>query len=144
MVTFTSATDRDIRYAAGSVSHDNQSGSITFASLNRFTVGVAADNSTLPFSGDIAEVAIWSSALGGSDFTTLSGDQKPELVQSGSLIESWSLLDATTLAGTVSRTLTATSATTGGTHPITRTGGGGGGTFGSPYYNRLIGGNPNL
>jgi concanavalin A-like lectin/glucanase superfamily protein len=145
MFVCTSATSRDLYYSTGLVTHDSVNVTPNFASFNRFVVGALSDGSTFRFAGDIAEIALWSSALSGANFTTLSGDVQPETVASGTLIESWSLLTAgASQVGTVSRTLTATGTTQAATHPITRTGGGGGGAFGRPYYNRILGSNINV
>lgn len=143
MIVCASATSRKIYYKNDvTVEETANSGTPTWASANQFAIG-AFTGGSLWFNGDIAEVAIWGSALSAGNWDTLQGDTLPESVDSGNLIESWSLFDASTLAGTVSRTLTAANATTSATHPVaSRTGGGGGGSAAGAaahYYRQLQG-----
>jgi hypothetical protein len=111
-------------YADGSTGGDpgTLGVSLTFANLNRFAVGVRGISDTFWFNGDIAEIAAWSSVIGSSDATSLFGGAKPETIQSGTLIDAWSLADSSTLTGVNGRTLTGANLSTGATHPITRTG----------------------
>lgn len=125
MAVFTSTTSRTIYYAGGAAVTDTTSNTVNLASFNRLVVGTRGRTDSIYFDGLIAEVAVWSggTALGSTEFTSLSGGAFPETVATGTLWEHWKLEDASDLVGTVSRTLTATSATNGATHPFSRSGG---------------------
>ena len=120
LAVFASATNRKIYYAAGAVVTDSNSSDPFDVAHDRFCIGERPISATLRYTGDVAEVAMWSSALSQTDFNSLAGGALPETVQSGTLVEAWKLESATDLTGVNGRTLTATSVTNGVTHPITR------------------------
>lgn len=124
LVVFESTTSRRIYYSSGAVvlttisTSDASPGTFT-----RMVVGARpTTGSTLYFTGDIAEVAVWSSALGQTDFDSLAGDTQPETVATGSLVDAWSLVtyNAATQTGVNARVLTVTGTSQAGSHPITR------------------------
>lgn len=129
LAVFTSSTSCTIYYAAGAAVTVNPAvgDALVFGSTSRFYVGRRAHASDYFFGGDIAEVALWSSALTQGNFDSLAAGDAPETVASGSIIDVWSLeTDGSTQTGLVNSTvLTATSTAQGSTHPITRSGGGG-------------------
>jgi hypothetical protein len=120
----TSATARRVYYyTTAGVPDDTVNVTPVFANFDRIIVG-ARPSTSLPFAGDIAEVHLFSVALSTTDYSNLSADSvKPEAVTGW--VDGWKLLtatDLTSIGGT--RTLTATSLTTSGTHPIARSAGG--------------------
>ena len=127
LMVFASATSRKAYYGTNSTAGtDSVSITPVFANWTEITVGERpAEDASFYLNGDIAEVAIWSADMS-SYWSTLQGDNKPELVNGGAnLVEHWKLETSGDYTGSVSRTLTATgSVSTGATHPITRTGGG--------------------
>jgi hypothetical protein len=98
--------------------------------LASLVIGCFFRNSStaLFFDGHIAEQAMWTSSLGASEWTSLSGGAAPETVASGSLYDAWDFetYDAGgTYTGLVnSHVLTAsgTLSASGLTHPVTRAG----------------------
>jgi hypothetical protein len=142
LVVWTDATNTTVYYSSGAAVTANPAVSArTYDTSARLYVGRRAISATYFFAGDIAEVGLWSSALTQANFDSLAAGATPESVATGSLVDVWSLETATDLTGRVAgNVLTATSVTTGATHPITRSGGGSGGP--SPFFNRpMLGGN---
>lgn len=119
MAVYETATSRKIYYSSGAVVADTASAGSAVAP-DRFVVGTRPTSDSLYFAGEIAEVAVWSSALTQGDFDSMAAGAKPETISAGTLLECWPLETTSDLAGTVSRTLTATSVSAGGTHPIDR------------------------
>lgn len=120
MISFTSSSSTTIRL--GSLTAVTGTTAITFDGNKISVLGVGVRELGLDnfFKGDIACLAMWSSTLGGTEFSALSGDVVPSTVSPGTLIEYWSLLStAATQTGVNGRVLTATSTTTGANHPIT-------------------------
>lgn len=124
LVVFTSTTSRTVYYAGGAAVSNTTSNNGSPNLHNRFTVGTRPYVDGLWFSGDIAEVAIWSSALTQTDFDDLAAGDLPETVAAGSLIDAWPLVDNADLTGVNGKAFAATSVSNGATHPITRSGGG--------------------
>ncbi len=122
LAVFTSDTSRTIFYGAGAAVTENSTDTDLLASqLRRITVGVRAKDDGLPFTGDIAEVAIWSggTALGQTEFDSLAAGAVPNTVSSSTLYDYWSLTtQASTHTGVNGRVLTATSTSQGSTHPL--------------------------
>ncbi len=123
LAVFASATNRKIYYAGGAVVTDSASSDPFDVAHDRFVIGERPISATLRYTGDVAEVAMWSSALSQTDFDSLAGGALPETIQSGTLVEAWKLETAADLTGTNGRTFTATSVTDGATHPISRASG---------------------
>ena len=124
MAVFTSATSASIYYSSGAVvTADPGNGAANFSAMSRFTIGARPDTgSAYWWGGDLAEAAVWSSALTQANFDSLAAGATPESVAVGTLIDVWDLqTQASTQVGRVSgNVLTATSTSQGATHPITR------------------------
>src|ERR1700682_3120180 len=84
LAVFTSVSSRTIYYAAALGVTDTVV-TIIDNSASFDTAGASFDAALL--TGDIAELAFWSTALTAANFTTLSGDVKPETVAAGSFVE---------------------------------------------------------
>lgn len=137
LIVYTSATSVSVYYAGGAVTtNDPGVGSPNFAAMTRFALGVRPGSDSSWFAGDIAEAALWSSALTQGNFDSLAGGALPESVAAGTLIDVWGLEDTGDLTGLVnSNVLTAANVSNGATHPIDTTGrGGGGGSSTVPIF----------
>ena len=93
-------------------------------SLDRFAIGCRYSSQVAKFcDGKVAEVAIWSYALGSSDVTSLynSGSGTPATnVQSGSLVSYWKLIDdANDSVGSNNLSANGTVGWDSGDHPVT-------------------------
>lgn len=117
---------RNLWYDSGTSTTEGTVNDPAIASHNRFRVGVRGYEDNLWFTGDIAEVAAWNGTLSDADFTALAGGALPETVQPSLLLDVWPLLTAAgTQVGIINGTvLTATSTSTGASHPVTREAGG--------------------
>lgn len=124
MVVFTGPGLRACYYGTGAAGTSTTSLDAIPSTHDRFVIGCRGKDDTLWFSGEIAEVGIWSTSLGATEWDALKAGALPETVAAASLVEHWPLQTASDLTGLVSRTLTASNATTGASHPITRSGGG--------------------
>ncbi len=127
LVVYETSSNRYTYYGANASAGSEVSvaSSPILSGFTKITLGERPDQDALYYlNGDIAEFAIWSADMR-THWSTLQGDNKPELVNSGTgLVEHWKLETSGDYTGTVSRTLTATgTVTTGATHPITRGGG---------------------
>lgn len=122
LVVFTSNSSRTVYYAGGAAVTNTDPIGVVLNTFDLFRVGMRALDGTGPFAGEIAEVALWEGTVPGqTQFDSLAAGALPESIMSGSLVDSWSLeTQASTQVGTVSRTLTATSTSQGGAHPISR------------------------
>lgn len=92
---------------------------------NSFAIGADPDN-TAPYTGKIAEVALWNSYLSPVDFSGLSGGQWPETVSPNSLIGCWPLLGRDSPEPSTGSAPSLSIGTTTGDpsdHPIPRTSG---------------------
>ena len=119
LTVYTSSTLRKAYFGAGTPAEGTTSNNPNIANMLRINVGVRpSTGNTVYFDGDIAEFAIWSSALSDSNWTTLSGGATPSGVASGSLVDYWSLTtQASTHTGTNGIVLTATSTSQASDHP---------------------------
>ena len=76
------------------------------------------------FNGDIAEIAVWNTQLGDTEWASLKAGALPETISAGSLVDAWSLQTLSgggTYTGVNGRVMTsAGTVVQGGTHPITR------------------------
>jgi hypothetical protein len=74
--------------------------------------------------GDVAELAVWNTQLGDTEWASLKAGALPETVSPGSLVDHWSLQTLSgggTYTGVNGRVLTESGTVVqGGTHPITR------------------------
>lgn len=121
MAVFASATSRTIRLRTLTPVTNTMSIDAIASTLARFRVGMRGYENTLYFLGDIAEIALWSTALTQTDYDALAAGALPETIQPAYLIDSWSLLtDAETQTGTKGTVLTGVNTAQGGSHPITR------------------------
>ena len=72
--------------------------------------------------GDVAELAVWNSALGDAEWASLKAGALPESVSPGTLVDAWSLQTLGAYTGVNGRSMTASGTVVqGGAHPITRT-----------------------
>lgn len=125
LAVFASTSSRTIYVAGGSSTETTLNNTLDPGAFNRFRVGARGYENNLYFTGDIAEVAVWSGTLpDAADFTSLAGGTAPETIKSGSLIWHRQLLTHTDLAaGAAGSTPTAVGTiATGATHPISRAG----------------------
>lgn len=137
LVVYTSSTLRKAYFGAGTPDEGTTNNAPTIANMWRINVGVRpSTGNTVYFDGDIAEFAIWSSALSDANWTTLSGGAVPSGVDSGSLLDYWSLTtQASTHTGVNGIVLTATSTSQASDHPSI--GGGSAIAALANHYNRL-------
>jgi hypothetical protein len=131
MVVFNAqsgAAARTVYYRTGAAVSDTSSSTVTPSQISTIAMGVRSIPADNRFKGDVACCALWNAALTLSDFQTLAGSAGggsgggvvPSTVQSGSLVDYWSLLtQASTQTGVNGRVLTATSTSQAGSHPIT-------------------------
>jgi hypothetical protein len=118
MAVFTSASSRTIYYASGAAVTNTATESPTLGNLNRLRLGVFPTAESSWFNGDMAEVAIWTIALGSTEWTSLSGGASPPTVQPDGLLDYWSLFStAASQTGLNGRVLTASNTSTSATHP---------------------------
>lgn len=98
---WTSDTSRAAFIDGGSKGTDTTTVSIDVA-WDRMRIGYLADSTpALPFSGKIAEVAIWTTALSDSEVSDLAGGKSPLEIQYASLYEYWPLIDLNDLVGRI-------------------------------------------
>lgn len=91
LAVFAAANDRRVYLNGGGKGTDN--GNVTPAGVDRFAIGVFAQPSIGYYmSGDIAEVAIWNTALTDDDALVLAEGISPLLVKSQSLVGYWPLI----------------------------------------------------
>lgn len=126
LAIFTSASSRTIYYGAGAaVTETTDTSPANLSNLNKIGLGMRTKNESFWFAGDIAEFAIWSggTALGATEWASLSGGAVPSTVSNSTLYDYWELrTDAATQTGTNGRVLTKTNTSQGATHPIGATG----------------------
>jgi hypothetical protein len=122
LIVHNSATSCDVYYAGGAKVSGDTGKAPTFSLMTKFMIGARAGDASFAHDGEIAEVALWSSALAQADFDLLAAGSYPETVQAASLIDSWPLqTQASTHTGTKGTVLTNGASTTqGATHPFTR------------------------
>lgn len=118
MAVFTSASSRTIYYASGASVTNVATENPTLGSLNRLRLGVFPTAESSFFNGEMAEVAIWTAALGASEWDALKAGAVPATVLPGALLDYWALFSsAATQTGFNGRVLTATNTSSAATHP---------------------------
>lgn len=119
MGVFTSNTSRTARVNAGSAATGTTSNAPNAANMWRINVGCRPSTvDTVWFDGEIAEFAIWSSALTQTDYDALAAGATPSTISPGTLIDYWDLTNqASTQTGINGRVLTASNTTQASTHP---------------------------
>jgi hypothetical protein len=125
LVVFESDVRRQIYYSSGAVVLTTIVNTIISPStFTRLAVGVRpSSGNSVYFSGDVAEVAVWSSVLEQANFDALAAGALPETVLPGSLVDAWSLVsyNDTTQIGVNGTTLAVTGTSLAGSHPVSRT-----------------------
>lgn len=119
MAVFTTAT-RKMYYGASDVVGGTETsgvGDVASQLINWYIGRGVLGN----FSGEIAEFALWNTALGDADWATLKAGALPETVSSGSLVDLLTMQTAGDYTSLNGRVLTLNgSAPTQTTHPISR------------------------
>lgn len=119
MAVYTSTTSRTARVGTSTGSTGTGTNAPNVANMWRVSVGARpSTGNTVYFNGDIAEFAVWSSALTQTDYDALVAGASPLSISSGTLLDHWSLTtQAGTQTGANGRVLTATSTTQASDHP---------------------------
>lgn len=116
VMVFTDANNRRCYYKSvgGHAYTDNFN--LNMSGLNALEIGTR--NNVGWYSGLIAHVAVWTSALSGSDVASLAGGAVPSSVQSGTLLDYWALVtQASTHTGVNGRVLTASNTVESASNP---------------------------
>ncbi len=126
MVVYSSASLRKVYYGNGVVQTESTTVPILLSTLNSFTIGRQPLRNATYWSGDLASVGVWQAELTQADYDALAAGAVPSSVQSGSLIDYWSLLtQGANQVGVNGRSLVAANTVQAASHPITEGGGGG-------------------
>lgn len=91
---FTSDTSRTM-YVDGADAVENTT-SIDYenALIDSFTIGASySSGPSQPFVGNVAEIAVWSSALSSGSVASLAGGAAASVIDSGNLVTYWPLVD---------------------------------------------------
>jgi hypothetical protein len=125
MVVYTAPNLRKVYYGTGAVQVETTNVPASAATLNTFCIGKQPLRASAYFAGDLASVGVWQAELSQTDFNALTAGAVPSTVQSGALVDYWSLLtQASNQVGVNGRSLGAANTTQAATHPITEAGGG--------------------
>lgn len=118
MAVYSSESSRTIYFADGTSVTNTQSTPSNPSAYNAIAIGCRTFASGNIFVGDIAEVAVWSAALGSAEWNLLKAGASPSTVAAASLVEYWSLsTNAASIAGANGRTLTAVNTAQAASHP---------------------------
>lgn len=113
----TSVTSKRAKLNGGTVATDATYVNMVLpGDFDRFRIGNRGFDSSLPFEGDLIEVAVWTTALSSTDEDLLAAGTSPASVSSGTLFDYWTFPSvAATYTGANGNVLTATGITSADT-----------------------------
>lgn len=113
----TSVTNKRAKLNGGSVATEAAFVNMVLpGAFDRFRVGNRGFDSSLPFEGDLIEVAVWTTAISSTDEDLLAAGTSPASVSSGTLFDYWTFPSvAATYTGANGNVLTATGITSADT-----------------------------